>query len=44
MLRGKKQVHINIFFSTISFSSLKDGTKARMKLLKEKSVLEVLFH
>ena len=41
----KKQVHINKFFySTISFSSLKDVTKARTKLLKEKSVLEVLFH
>ena len=42
---GKTNKFISTYFSAqFSFSSLKDGTKARMKLLKEKSVLEVLFH
>ena len=44
MLRKNKQVHIKILYSTISFSSPKDVTKTRMKLLNDKSVLKVLFH
>ena len=42
--KKNKFISTYFFYSTISFSSLKDVTKARTKLLKEKSVLEVLFH
>ena len=43
-MKTNKFISTYFFYSTISFSSLKDVTKARTKLLKEKSVLEVLFH